>query len=92
MHKPSAVLLLCTMLNFLLFLGRYYASLPPPKWVFYTTGLRLPTLFVGLALYLIYKFWRQKKRLPLTLYAIIPLALANYWLFSSIFDEAVRVR
>jgi len=92
LHKPSAVLLLCTAANFLLFFTRYYAALPPPKWVFYTTGLRLPTLFVGVTLYLMYKFWRQKQRLPLALFAVIPLALANYGLFTVIFEDAVRAR
>lgn len=90
--KSSTVLLLCTSANFLFFIVRYYASLPPPKWVFYTSGLRLPTLFIGLTLYLFYNLWRQKKRFPLALYPVIPLALANYWLFSVVFEAAVRVR
>ena len=92
LNKPSAVLFLCTSANFLLFVVRYYTSLPPPKWLFFVTGYQLPALVLGLALYLFFKFIRQKKRPPLALYAVIPVALANYWLFAVIFADAVRIR
>ena len=90
LHKPSAFLFLCAAANFLLFLLRYYASIPPPKWLFLATGMQLPALFIGATLFLIYKFLRQRKRPSFLLYAVVPLALANYWLFSVIVDHAVR--
>ena len=92
LHKPSAVLFLCAAANFLLFLLRYYASIPPPKWLFLATGMQLPAVFIGATLFLIYKLLRQRKRPSFLLYTVVPMALANYWLFSVIVDHAVRAK